>query len=101
MHQIIKKTQRTDLLNIITTREDAFELLKSYDVDIKDAFVISETIRKGKGISDDDIKKIKNCGVPEWFIKVAKESLYIFPRAHIIAFTIISLKLAYFKAHFH
>jgi DNA polymerase-3 subunit alpha (Gram-positive type) len=63
----------------------------------KDAFDIMERVRKGKSLSEDQEKLMRQKKVPDWYIESCKKIRYMFPKAHAAAYTISSLRIAWFK----
>jgi DNA polymerase-3 subunit alpha (Gram-positive type) len=63
----------------------------------KDAFDIMERVRKGKSLSEDQENLMRQKKVPDWYIESCKKIRYMFPKAHAAAYTISSLRIAWFK----
>jgi DNA polymerase-3 subunit alpha (Gram-positive type) len=68
-------------------------------MDATESFFIMESVRKGKGLKDDWEAHMREAGVPGWFITSCKKIAYMFPRAHAVAYVMMSLRIAYFKVH--
>lgn len=79
------------------TREDFFDYLLEAGLERSFAFDISEQIRKGK--ANDTCKfsdEFNALPIPEAIKEVARNYLYIFPRAHCIEFMLMCARLAYY-----
>ena len=45
-------------------------------------------------------KEMKEKGVAEWYIRSCESIAYLFPRAHAVSYTMMTMRLAWYKAHF-
>lgn len=82
------------------TREDFFDFLVESGVERELAFEASEMIRKGQGSekahSSRWYEKFQALPIPEDIKEVAKNYLYLFPRAHCVEYILIFARLAYY-----
>ena len=76
-------------------------------MDSADAFAIMESVRKGKGLvlkrkdgAVDMEPKMREAGVPEWFIDSCKKIKYMFPKAHAVAYVTMGFRIAYCKVNY-
>ncbi|AFK86828.1 MULTISPECIES: PolC-type DNA polymerase III [Thermoanaerobacterium] len=97
--QDIIKEGKATLKEVISTRDDIMLFLISKGLDKKLSFKIMESVRKGKGIKDEEIEEMKKHNVPDWFIQSCQKIKYMFPKAHAVAYVIMAFRIAYFKVH--
>ncbi len=88
------------LTEVISTREDIMSNLVHAGADKKIAFNIMERVRKGKGLSEDEEKYIKEFKLPKWYAESCKKISYMFPKAHAVAYVTMSVRLAYYKVYY-
>ncbi len=89
-----------DLKNIISTRDDIMNYLILKELPPKEAFTIMEKVRKGKGITPKQEELMKEKKIPEWYIDSCKKIKYMFPKAHAVAYVMMSFRIAFFKVHY-
>lgn len=83
-----------------------FEYNLSLGLDRVTAFEIAEAVRKGavsrgKKVKWQNWKKqLVEAGAPEWYIWSCEQIGYLFPRAHVISYIFMSMKLGWFKVHY-
>ena len=85
---------------VISTRDDIMNYLLFKGLPPKMAFTIMEHVRKGKGLKPEFIEEMNKHDVPEWYIESCKKIKYMFPKAHAVAYVMMSFRLAYFKVHY-
>ncbi len=90
----------TVLKNAICTRDDIMNYLIGQGLDKKLSFNIMEKVRKGKGLSEDDEKAMREIKIPEWYIESCNKIKYMFPRAHAVAYVMMSYRIAFYKVHY-
>lgn len=85
---------------VIGTRDKIMTDLINWGFPAADAFNIMEKVRKGKGITDEYQKQLREANIPEWYIQSMLKIKYMFPRAHAAAYVLMALRIAYFKVYF-
>ncbi len=90
---------KVDLNQVISTRDDIMVYLMYKGMDPQTAFTIMERVRKSKGLPDDLIQKMKDLEIPDWYIESCLKIKYLFPKAHAVAYTMMSFRIAYFKVY--
>jgi DNA polymerase-3 subunit alpha (Gram-positive type) len=88
------------LSEVISTRDDIMVYLIHKGLKPSRAFEIMERVRKGKGLTDEDIEEMKAHQVPEWYIGSCQKIKYMFPKAHAVAYVLMAVRIAYYKVHY-
>ncbi|MCL2564808.1 MAG: PolC-type DNA polymerase III [Defluviitaleaceae bacterium] len=87
------------LSNVISTRDDIMIYLMSKGLPGLTAFKIAEDVRKGKGLKPEYEELMKEHSVPDWYIESCKRIKYMFPKAHGVAYVMMTVRIGYFKLH--
>ncbi|NLK01915.1 MAG: PolC-type DNA polymerase III [Clostridiaceae bacterium] len=85
--------------DVIGCRDDIMTRLIYAGVPNKTAFDIMERVRKGRGLQPEHEAEMRAHDIPEWYIESCQKIQYMFPKAHAVAYTISSLRIAWFKVH--
>ena len=83
----------------ISTRDDIMNYLIHKGVPHKTAFKIMESVRKGKGVTEEDALVMKQNQVPDWYVESCRRIQYMFPKAHAVAYVMMSYRIAYYKVY--
>jgi DNA polymerase-3 subunit alpha (Gram-positive type) len=88
------------LSEVIGCRDDIMVYLIYKGLEPSRAFKIMESVRKGKGVNEEDQEEMRKHGVPEWYIQSCQKIKYMFPKAHAVAYVMMAVRIAYFKVHY-
>ena len=94
------------LSSAICCRDDIMVYLINQGLESGDAFTIMERVRKGtvaKGKCAEwpDFKqKMEAHGVQDWYIWSCEQIKYMFPKAHAVAYVMMSWRVAYYKIYY-
>ena len=88
------------LHDAISVRDDIMMYLIRKGIDPLLAYKTMENVRKGKGIKPDVVEKLKDEGVPKWYIEACQTVRYLCPRAAAVSSAMTTYRIAYYKAHY-
>lgn len=98
--QLIVRNKVAEFSEVISTRDDIMLFLIYNGLDKKRAFKIMEMVRRGQGLTEEDEKYMRNMNIPNWYIDSCKKIKYMFPKAHAVAYVMMSFRIAYFKIYY-
>lgn len=85
--------------DVIATREQIMVYGVQMGIPRDHAFDIMERVRKGKGLSEEDLRVMEEVKVPQWYVDSCNKISYMFPKAHAVAYVLMSFRIAYYKIH--
>ena len=89
------------LKDVIGCRDNIMMDLIHWGVKPEVAFSTMESVRHGKGISDENMAVLKkNKNIPDWYIPSCLKIKYMFPKAHATAYILMALRIAWFKVYY-
>ena len=97
---LLIKNKTIKLSDCIASRDDIMLCLMDRGLEKKDAFEIMECVRKGRGLKEDQMKLMTEVGIPDWYIQACKKIRYLFPKAHAVSYTMMAVRLAYYKMYY-
>ncbi len=97
--QVLIQNGTCNLKQAICTRDDIMLYLINKGVEPGHSFKIMESVRKGKGLTEEQETEMKEHGVPDWYIWSCKKIQYMFPKAHACAYIMMAFRVAWFKVY--
>ncbi|MDR0424196.1 MAG: PolC-type DNA polymerase III [Clostridiales Family XIII bacterium] len=98
--QDLIKSGTASLKEAISTRDDIMNYLIGKGVPDMDSFKIMEKVRKGKGVNEEEAELMRRSNVPDWYIESCRRIKYMFPKAHAVAYVLMSYRIAYYKVYY-
>ena len=84
---------------VIGIRDNIMVELMQKGMEPNMAYQITESVRKGKGLTADWEQIMREHNVADWYIESCKKIKYMFPKAHASAYIIAAMRLGWFKVY--
>lgn len=98
--QELVRAGQAKLSEVICTREDIMLYLIHAGAENKFAFDTMEKVRKGKGLTPEAQEIMKTLPLPPWYMDSCMKIKYMFPKAHAVAYVMLSFRIAYCKLNY-
>ncbi len=98
--QDLIKSGICNLKQAICTRDDIMLYLINKHIEPGHAFKIMESVRKGRGLTEEWEAEMREHDVPDWYIGSCKKIKYMFPKAHAAAYIMMAFRVAWFKVYY-
>lgn len=97
--QELVKEGKCTLSTAICTRDDIMTFLIHKGIEAGKAFKIMESVRKGRGLTEEMEETMVSNNIPDWYIWSCKKIKYMFPKAHACAYVMMAFRIAYCKVY--
>lgn len=98
--QLLVQDGTCKIADVIATREDIMTYLLNAGLPNDFSFFTMEKVRKGKKLKPEDEEKMREHGLPEWYIESCNKIQYMFPKAHAAAYVMLSFRMAWYKLYY-
>ncbi|MEG1990162.1 MAG: PolC-type DNA polymerase III [Clostridia bacterium] len=98
--QTLIENKQATLKETICTRDDIMIYLIQMGEEPSIAFKTMESVRKGKGLTEEMEAAMNAANVADWYVDSCKKIKYMFPKAHAAAYVMMAYRIAYFKVYY-
>ena len=98
--QTLIQEGKCKLSSAICCRDDIMIYLIHMGLEKGLAFNIMEKVRKGKGLTPEWEEEMRAHDIPEWYLWSCNKIKYMFPKAHAVAYVMMSWRVAYYKLYY-
>ena len=98
--QMLVNDMKMQLSDCICCRDDIMLYLMNKGMDSQLSFKIMESVRKGKGLTEEMKEAMKAAEVPDWYIDSCLKIKYMFPKAHAAAYVMMAWRVAWYKINY-
>jgi DNA polymerase III subunit alpha, Gram-positive type len=98
--QKLIQEETATLKETICTRDDIMIYLIHMGMEPSISFKTMESVRKGKGLTEEMENAMMEANVPDWYIESCKKIKYMFPKAHAAAYVMMAYRIAYYKVYY-
>ena len=86
--------------DLITNSDDLYEKLIDMRLSDEQAYAITESIRKGNGLSEDMKNLMRDASIPDLFIDSCKKIRFLVSRSYAAEYLMIAYKIAWYKLNY-
>lgn len=94
------KSGTAELDACISSCDSGMLYLTERGIDRHLAYEIMESVRRGKGLTNEMEKVMRKVKIPEWYLVSCKKIQYLFPKANAAANAMLEWRIAYYKLYY-
>ena len=97
--ELLVRNEGKTLSEVISCRDNIMIDLLAAGLEPLMSFQIMESVRKGKGLTDEWMTALKEHDVEDWYIDSLLKIKYMFPKAHAVAYVTMAWRIAWYKIY--